>query len=110
MQIMSKPYTATISPGIDVLARNMDEQQFVDIISHLLCRQLCQRESKKEIKGFSRKGLVMKKQVKKNNAGKNERRFGVILTPFLKEPLEKKNGKTRGGGRALSRPPLYSEY
>ena len=32
----------------------------------------------------------MKKQVKKNNAGKNERRFGVILTPFLKEPLEKK--------------------
>ena len=52
----------------------------------------------------------MKKQVKKNNAGKNERRFGVILTPFLKEPLEKKNGKTRGGGRALSRPPLYSEY
>lgn len=51
MQIMSKPYTFTISLGIDVFARNLDEKQFVDIISHLLCHQLCQRESKKYIKG-----------------------------------------------------------
>ena len=47
----------------------------------------------------------MKKQVKKNNAGKNERRFGVILTPFLKEPLEKKTEKPgAGGGHCLVHP------
>ena len=35
-----------------------------------------------------RKGLVIQKQVK-NNAGKNERRFGVIIDVIFKGPLKK---------------------
>ena len=35
-----------------------------------------------------RKGLVIQKQVK-NNAGKKERRFGVIIDVIFKGPLKK---------------------
>ena len=51
---------------------------------------------------FLKESFSYKETSKKNNAGKNERRFGVILTPFLKEPLEKKKNKKKTknqGGR-----------
>ena len=41
----------------------------------------------------NRKALVIQKQ-KKNHAGKNERRFGVIIDVIFKGTLEKENEKT----------------